>query len=156
MNVASLLTNKRIVCGAQVSSKKRALELVSQLMADTQDHVKKNEIFDSLVARERLGTTGLGHGVALPHGRLANVPQAMGALLTLAQGIDFDAVDSEPVDVVFALVVPQGATDEHLQLLGQLAEMLRDPSVRARLREAHTVEDLQTLIGQCQPLSPET
>ena len=153
MDVVKLLSNKRILCGAHVSSKKRALELVSQLMADSQQAANKNEIFDSLVARERLGTTGLGHGVALPHGRLPSVQDAMGVLLTLAQGIDFDANDREPVDLVFALVVPQGATEEHLQLLAQMAELLRDPTVREKLRLAASPEELQALIQQWQPRS---
>lgn len=153
MDVVKLLSGKRIVCGAHVSSKKRALELVSQILADSQAAANKNEIFDSLVARERLGTTGLGHGVALPHGRLSSVQDAMGVLLTLAQAIDFDAIDREPVDLVFALMVPQGATEAHLQLLAQMAEMLRDSAMREKLRTAGSPEELQALIQQWQPLS---
>ena len=151
MNLANLLTAKRIACGAQVASKKRALELVSQLLADVHEAPSQTEIFDSLLARERLGTTGLGYGVALPHGRLAAVPRARGALVKLAHGIDYDAIDKQPVDLLFALVVPKEATEEHLQILAQLAEMLHDPRLRERLRHASNADELQNALSDWTP-----
>jgi len=83
-------------------------------------------IFDSLIGRERLGSTGLGHGVALPHGRFNQSQRAVGAFVKLKKGVDFDAIDRQPVDLVFGLLVPDHYTDEHLKILAYLAEMFSD------------------------------
>ncbi len=130
---------------ASVTSKKRALELLSSLLADVEPELGECEIFNGLVARERLGSTGLGHGVAIPHGRFKHLDGAYGALIKLNEAVDFDAVDGEPVALVFALMVPEESTDEHLQLLSSLAEMFRDEGVREQLLQAASAEALVEL-----------
>lgn len=142
-----LLDGTRIACAAEVASKKRALELLAQLIASSDPTLTQNDVFDSLLARERLGSTGLGFGVAIPHGRTGNVKRAVGAFVQLAQGVDFDAVDRQPVDLMFALLVPQEATDEHLKILASLAEMFKQPEVRQKLRESKTQEALAAVLS---------
>ncbi len=146
MKIIDLLGESRIACGADAASKKRALELLAQLIASSDDELTQNVVFDSLLARERLGSTGLGFGVAIPHGRTDQVKKAVGAFVQLAQGVDFDAVDRQPVDLMFALLVPQEATDDHLQTLAALAEMFKQPQARQMLREAKTPEALAEVL----------
>jgi PTS system nitrogen regulatory IIA component len=119
-----------------VTSKKRTLELLGELIAEGQSEFTSREIFDSLIGRERLGSTGLGHGVALPHGRLSQGQCAIGAFVKLKSGVDFDAIDQQPVDLVFGLLVPEHFTDEHLKILSYLAEMFSDKDFCERLRAA--------------------
>jgi len=137
MQLADLITIERVASVANVASKKRALEQLSGLIARDEPALTTNEIFDSLFSRERLGSTGLGHGVALPHGRVRNSTTSIGAFIRLEQGIDYDAVDNQPVDLLFALLVPEQSTDEHLDLLAQLAEMFNNQELRETLRQ-HT------------------
>ena len=136
--IADLLTTKRVVCNRSVASKKSLLELLSELITSDQADLtsRSREIFDSLHGRERLGSTGLGHGVALPHGRLAKLPKAIGAFVKLKPGFDFDALDKQPVDLVFGLLVPEHFTDEHLKILSYLAEMFSDGAFCQQLRNA--------------------
>lgn len=136
MNITDLIAPARVVCRSDVASKKRVLDLVSELIASGGSGCGSREIFDSLVGRERLGSTGLGHGVALPHGRIPGAEQALGAFVKLARGVDFDAIDQQPVDLVFALLVPEHFTDEHLKILAHLAEMFSDRAFCQSLREA--------------------
>lgn len=151
MHIAELLTVERVSCCAQAASKKRALEQLATLIAQAVPALGAGEIFDSLIARERLGSTGLGHGVAIPHGRPKGNTQAAGALLKLTDGVDFDAVDGQPVDLLFALLVPEQSTDEHLQLLAQLAEMFSDHDFVQRLRACPDAPALYDLIRRWQP-----
>lgn len=146
MHIAEFISPERVVIHQQVSSKKRALELMSGLIAAAQPDLIETEIFDCLVGRERLGSTGLGHGVAIPHGRLKAVDRPIGAFAVLEQGVDFDAVDGEAVDLVFALVVPEESTEEHLQVLATLAALFSDEALRGRLRHATSPEELYTLL----------
>ena len=155
MQIADLLTSKRIVCGATPSSKKRTLELVSELFSDVHSSLTQNDIFNGLVARERLGSTGLGHGVAIPHGRFKFIQQAALAVIRFRDSVDFDAVDGQPVDLVFALMVPENSTEEHLELLAAIAGMLRNPVMRERLRQAQTPEEIEAVIQDYHPRSPE-
>lgn len=141
-----LLSGTRVACGAEAASKKRALELLAQLIASSDSSLSQSAVFDSLLARERLGSTGLGFGVAIPHGRTDQVKHAIGAFVQLARGVDFDAVDRQPVDLMFGLLVPQEATDEHLETLAALAEMFKQPEVRQSLREAKTQDALAAVL----------
>ena len=100
------------------------------------------EIFNNLVSRERLGSTGIGQGIAIPHCRLEGLDRVIGVLMTLEESIDFDAIDNQPVDLIFALIVPKEATSEHLELLSQLAEKFNERSFCDRLRQS---EDASTL-----------
>ena len=146
MQVSELLELERISCSTQAASKKRVLEQLSALLAENQSDLTQTQVFDSLISRERLGSTGLGHGVAIPHGRVKNSDKTLVALLKLDQGIDYDAVDNQPVDLLFALLVPEQSTDEHLQLLSQLAEMFSDPELVKQLRAANDPHSLLNTI----------
>lgn len=136
MDITDLITLERIACQSEVTSKKRVIEVLSELLAKGQAGLTARPIFDSLIGRERLGSTGLGHGVALPHGRFNQSQQAIGAFVKLARGVDFDAIDRQPVDLVFGLLVPDHYTDEHLKILAHLAEMFSDRAFCQRLRES--------------------
>lgn len=152
MQLSQLLDLERIRCDQQAASKKRVLEQLSQLIADSQTELSRNQVFDSLISRERLGSTGLGHGVAIPHARVKNSDQTLAAVIKLQQGVDYDAVDNKPVDLFFALLVPENSTEKHLQLLAQLAEMFSDSEFVARLRAS---PDAPTLLETLQAWQPE-
>jgi PTS system nitrogen regulatory IIA component len=150
MQVAELLDLDRISCNTQSASKKRVLEQLSQLLAANQESLSQNQVFDSLLSRERLGSTGLGHGVAIPHGRIKQSKQTLAAFIKLQQGVDFDATDNQPVDLLFALLVPEEATEEHLQLLAQLARMFSDEKLVKQLRASSDARSLLTIIREWQ------
>lgn len=147
MHLSELLSPLRVTCDVPAQSKKRALEQVSELISSADPKVTTNEVFDSLLSRERLGGTGIGHGVAIPHGRLKNTTQAIGAFIKLKDAIDFDAIDNQPVDLLFALLVPENSTDEHLQVLANIAKMFNDEQTREKLRQAVSPDELYHLIS---------
>lgn len=151
MELADLLTPTRVSAGLPAASKKRALEKLSGLMAADTPELTQKEIFDSLLSRERLGSTGLGHGVAIPHGRVKSSERAVGALVKLEEAVDYDAIDHQPVDLLFALLVPENSTEEHLQLLSQLAEMFSDPGLLEKLRNAGDSDTLYRIISDWRP-----
>ena len=136
--IGELLDQQRIATDSGITSKKRLMELLSELIADAAPDLGSNEVLNGLLRRERLGSTGLGRGVALPHGRLAEIDRAMGAFVKLEKPIDYDAMDDMPVDLIFALVVPEKATEGHLQILASLAEKLGSQSTCEQLRAAET------------------
>lgn len=143
MKIAEILAPQRIELRPSVTSQKRALELLSETLArDTPAQITDAVIFDALTRRERLGSTALGHGVAIPHGRIPGLDKAIGAILKLHEGIDYDAPDQAPVDLLFALLVPEDTTEEHLALLSQLAEIFSDESSLAQLRAHDTPEEV--------------
>jgi PTS system nitrogen regulatory IIA component len=131
-----LINETRIGQGLEISSKKRLLETLAGLLADGHPPLSTEVVFERLLERERLGSTGLGHGVGLPHARIKDVSRVLGAFVQTRRGVDYDAADGEPVDLAFALLVPETATEEHLQLLAHLASQFSEPAVRARLRAA--------------------
>lgn len=153
MQLTDFLTTDRIACDINAHSKKRALEELSKLISHDQNSISATDIFDCLLSRERLGSTGIGFGVAIPHGRLKDSNHTTAALIQLNHGIDFDAVDNQPVDLLFALVVPDKATEEHLKILALLAAMFKEDELRAQLREAKNPEDVMQLIRQWQSRS---
>jgi PTS system nitrogen regulatory IIA component len=146
IKLTELLVEERILLSRNIASKKRVLELLSDSVAVNVPELTSAEIFDCLVNRERLGSTGLGHGVAIPHGRLQNVSRPIAALLKLEEGVDYDAIDGQPVDLFCALLVPVQSTDEHLQILALLAEMFSDTELCARLRAAKSSAEIYTLL----------
>lgn len=154
MHLLDLLSPGRVRAQGPVTGKKRLLEQVSALLADGGD--VERAVFDALVGRERLGSTGLGHGVAIPHGRSGKVSTAVGAFVRLAEPVDFGAPDGQPVDLVFALVVPEHFASQHLMLLSQLAEMFGDEGFRARLRDAADSAALYALLADWQAAHPES
>ena len=151
MDITDLIDSDRIVYDCEVASKKRAIEIISELLARGQADLTARPIFDSLIGRERLGSTGLGHGVALPHGRFSQSQRAIGAFVKLKKGVDFDAIDRQPVDLIFGLLVPDHYTDEHLKILAYLAEMFSDRSFCQQLREAGSDRALFQLLGDWKP-----
>ena len=141
MQISHILSPERTFASVQGVSKKRVLELIGKLVAQ-HTNLDADAIYESLIAREKLGSTGFGHGIAIPHCRLTKCEQAIGALLQLDSKIDFDALDGEPVDLIFVLLVPEEATEEHLQILKMLAERLDQPTLRTALRQAANAEEL--------------
>jgi PTS system nitrogen regulatory IIA component len=148
MQPVETLTRGRISLSSTAASKKRLLEEAATLLAEGLEELTGEQVYERLLERERLGSTGLSGGVALPHARIAGIDEARGAFLRLADAVDFDAMDGQPVDLVFALLVPEEATDEHLQLLAALARAFSDEGVRARLRKAEEAEILSIIAGE--------
>ncbi len=131
-----ILTPERSQVNAPGGSKKRVLEYIAHLIASDLPEIDEDVLFESLVAREKLGSTGFGNGIAIPHCRLIGCNAPISAVLHLETAIDFDAIDGEPVDLLFVLLVPEAATDEHLELLRQIASIFEQDDVRERLRNA--------------------
>ena len=148
--IAKLLPVQNVVADLEVASKKRVFEHAGLLFENNQ-HVSRNHVFDSLFAREKLGSTGLGQGIAIPHGRIKGLKEAVGAMIRMHEPIPFDAPDGEPVGLIFVLLVPERATDLHLQILSELAQMFSDQTFRERLTGAATAEDAHRLISEWQP-----
>jgi len=146
MLLTDLITPERIACSVDAQSKKRALERLSEIISSTEDTISSNDVFESLLARERLGGTGVGHGVAIPHGRLKENSLTLGAFIKLQNGVDYDAADRQPVDLLFALLVPKESTDEHLQVLAQLAKIFSNDDFRKKLRDASNSDEIYQLI----------
>ena len=127
-------------------SKKRVLESISKVIAESTPELDEQDVFESLIAREKLGSTGFGNGIAIPHCRLKGCSAPVSALLHLDAPIDFDAIDGAPVDLLFVLLVPEAATDAHLELLRQIASMLDRKDVREKLRSAESSEALYQVV----------
>lgn len=151
MHLVDLLSPSRVQCGLGTSSKKRLLDALAGLLADGQGAELERQIYDSLCARERLGSTGLGQGVAIPHGRTPVLGTAVGAFVRLSEPIEFGALDGKPVDLVFALAVSEHFNNQHLLLLSQLAELFSDAGMAARLREAPDAAAIYDLLSNWQP-----
>ena len=147
MQLVDLLTPSRVVADARATSKKRLLESLSKLLDERGTSDSERAIFDSLCRREKLGSTGLGSGVALPHGRTKEVVKGVGAFVRLAEPVDFGSPDTQKVDLVFALVVPEHFTDQHLVLLAQLAQLFSDAELVAALRRARNSAELYALLA---------
>lgn len=146
MQLTELIPPQRIACNVDANSKKRALEQLSELISSGENRITSTEVFDSLINRERLGGTGVGYGVAIPHGRLKNADVTLGALIKLKQAVDFDAIDNQPVDLLFALIVPEESTEEHLQTLAKIAGMFNDEAMRTEMRAAESPQTLYDLV----------
>ncbi|HZM47122.1 MAG TPA: PTS IIA-like nitrogen regulatory protein PtsN [Burkholderiales bacterium] len=148
--IAKLLPPSNVVLDLEVSSKKRVFEQVG-LLYENNHHVARSQVFDSLFAREKLGSTGLGQGIAIPHGRIKGLKEAVGAFVRLKQPIPFDAPDGQPVNLIFVLLVPDRATDLHLQILSELAQMFSDRPFRERLLASATPAEVNQLVAEWQP-----
>lgn len=146
MNINQILKPESTFCGLELTSKKKILEKVSQVMAESIDG-SSQEIFESLFARERLGTTALGNGIAIPHGRVDSCEQATAVFILLDNPVDYDAPDGQPIDIVFAILVPEKANNEQLKYLAEIAKVLSEPSLVSQLRHAHCGEALHQIIA---------
>ena len=131
-----ILASECVRSGVPAASKKRTLETLGEIFANADPGLSARVVFNRLVARERLGSTGLGEGCALPHARIPGLGCALAAFLRLEKGVDFDSPDREPVDLVAGLLVPEESTDEHLEILAAIARTLSDESVRTSVRSA--------------------
>ena len=148
--VAKLLAPSHVLVELPASSKKRLFEQAG-LLFENNDGIARSLVFDSLFARERLGSTGLGQGVAIPHGRIKGLKEALGALIRLAQPIPFDSPDGTPVTLIFVLLVPEKATEKHLQILSELAQMFSDRPLREAMSAAPDAAALHQLVIAWQP-----
>jgi nitrogen PTS system EIIA component len=142
MQLEAILTPGRTFCRLPGVSKKRFLTTISERIAADVGNLSADAIYNALLAREQLGSTGIGNGIGIPHCRVAECDRIIGALVTLDEGIDFDAIDSQLVDLLFVLIVPVKENDEHLRVLGGLAERFHQPAFCSALRAAHTDEEL--------------
>ena len=148
--IAPLLSTSNILLDADATTKKRLFEQIAE-MFERHGQLSKTIVFDSLSARERLGSTALGQGVAIPHGRIKGLANAIGAFVRPQQPIPFDSPDGRPVAQAFVLLVPEKATEEHLQLLSQLAQMFSDKAFRDRLAASTDAETLHALFTDWAP-----
>ncbi|MDA0226423.1 MAG: PTS IIA-like nitrogen regulatory protein PtsN [Proteobacteria bacterium] len=151
--VAKLLPPSNIEVDLAISSKKRLFEQVG-LMFENNHGIARTTVFESLFARERLGSTGLGQGVAIPHGRIKGLKDALGAFVRLQQPVAFDAPDGAAVNLVFVLLVPEQATEKHLQILSELAQMFSDRALRDAMTAAPDAGALHKIISAWQPDVP--
>jgi PTS system nitrogen regulatory IIA component len=147
---SDLLSPGRILAGVRINSKKRLLELISTTLAKINKDLSSREIFESLCAREHLGSTALGNGVAIPHGRISSTKGVEALFIQLVKPLPFDADDGKPVDLLFALVVPQHCTDDHSKLLSSIAERFSDPQLQEQLRNSEDANAIFHLLYNTQ------
>jgi nitrogen PTS system EIIA component len=146
MKLAEILNGSRVTIGVAVTSKKRALEEIAKLLAQGAPSVSHIDILNSLASREKLGSTGLGHGVAIPHGRMAGISASVGAFIRLKHPVDYETHDGQPVDLIFGLLVPQNANADHLHHLAAIAEKFSDDTFCSQVREAKDEAALNVLL----------
>jgi len=147
--LASILPAAQVLVHVDATSKKRAFEEAG-LLFENLHGLSRSLVTDSLFSRERLGSTGLGHGVAIPHGRIKGLKAPMAAVLQLASPIGFDAPDEQAVSLLIFLLVPEAATQKHLEILSEIAEMLSDTNLREKLATSADAADLHGLIASWQ------
>lgn len=133
------------MCGLKVSSKKQALQALSERVADLTG-LEERDVFSVVLERERLGTTGVGQGLAIPHGKLAGIDQIMGVFARLAKPIDFESIDREPVDLIFMLLAPEAAGADHLKALARVSRLFRNPATCEKLRGGSDADAIYALI----------
>ena len=143
MLIAALLVNAgNISCDNTITSKKRILENMSYLLAANAEAASVDKIFQALLERERLGTTGLGKGVAIPHARIPGLTQTIAAMMTLESPVNYESSDKQPVDIIFGLLVPEDDGDDHLQHLSRLVSLFRNVNNCKKIREAQSAEQI--------------
>ncbi len=142
MNIQALVSLDRTECAVQCNSKKRILEIISDIAAETNAEIQKEDALNALLSREKMGSTGIGNGIALPHGRLANLSNVTAVVVTTTPAIAFDAIDDKPVDIFFAILVPENQTEGHLQTLATIAGKLSQKSIVKTIRNAESKEQV--------------
>lgn len=145
MEIAELLQQDGVVANLKVTSKKQALQELAQKAAQLTD-LHERKIFDVLLERERLGTTGVGQGIAIPHGKLNELARLHAVFARLETPIDFDSIDDEPVDLIFLLLAPESAGADHLKALARISRLLRDQNICAKLRGTSESDALYALL----------
>lgn len=151
--IARLLPPANVLVNLSVSSKKRLFEQAG-LLFENNHGIERGKVFDSLFARERLGSTGLGEGVAIPHGRIKGLKETLAAVVRLAEPIPFDAPDGQPVGFLVFLLVPEHASEEHLELLSELAELLSDRSIRESMIACDDPAQILKILSTWTPYRP--
>jgi PTS system nitrogen regulatory IIA component len=146
MKLQEILTPDCIKCLATVSSKKRILELICSLASNKIPDIDQHQLLDSLMDREKMSSTGIGHGIAIPHGRLPNAQKVIAVLITTERSIVFDAIDNQAVDIFIALFVPENCCDEHLSTLQSIARLFNNKDNSKMIRRCQTDEQLFNLI----------
>lgn len=147
MDIADLLTPSGVIPALRVTSKKQALQELARRAAEIVGLPEK-QIFEVLIERERLGTTGVGHGIAIPHGKLPSLDRLYGLFARLETPIDFDAIDEQPVDLIFLLLAPEAAGADHLKALARVSRLLRDRNICEKLRGSDSSDALFALLTQ--------
>ena len=142
MDITAIVSLDRTQCAVQCNSKKRILEIISEIAAKNHPSVEQDTVLSALLNRERMGSTGIGNGIALPHGRLPGLEHVTAIVVTSTPAINFDAIDDQPVDIFFALLVPEEQTEGHLQTLATVAGKLSDKSTVKAIRHAKTNDDI--------------
>jgi PTS system nitrogen regulatory IIA component len=145
MTISALLSPQKIFIDAEVTSKKKLLELIANVVAD-RSQLGQSIIYNNLLSRERLGSTGLGRGFAVPHARVPDLDRTIGCFFRLKDPVNFESPDNLPVDLVFTIIIPQEATEEHLLILSALARIFSREEVCQAIREATSKEEIETII----------
>lgn len=145
MTISALLSPQRIFVDTEITSKKKLLELIANIVAD-HTQLSESRIYNNLLNRERLGSTGLGKGFAVPHARMEQLERTMGLFFRLKEPVNFEAPDDQPVDLVFSIIIPEEATEEHLMILSSLARIFSHDEVCAAIRSAQSREDIADII----------
>ena len=157
MNIKSILAPERTYCRLTAASKKRVLEDAATKIAASLPGIHAEELFEKLIGREKIGTTAIGDGVAIPHCRLDGCSGIVGSMLTLSHAVDFQAFDKQPVDVLFVLLVPTEEVDEHLQVLAMLAKRFESAAYRETLTKATSDAELyKVATADLEPETPDT
>lgn len=147
MKLSDILDAEAVVPSLKASSKKQALQELAHL-ASRKTGIESRTIFETLLQRERLGSTGLGYGIAIPHGKFSDIDRLHGVFARLAHPIEFDAVDEQPVDLIFILLAPESAGADHLKALARISRLLRDPAIVAKLRGSDSAEALYAILTE--------
>ncbi len=146
MSLTDLVTPSAVIPALRVNSKKQALQELAVKAAELTGQTER-AVLDVLMQREKLGSTGIGNGIAIPHGKLPRLDRLFGLFARLARPIDFEALDGHPVDLIFLLLAPEGAGADHLKALARVARLLRDPSIARKLRDSHDREALYAVLA---------
>ena len=147
MELDNILTVESVIPHLKASSKKQALQELARKAAEVSG-LEQREVFDVLLERERLGTTGVGGGIAIPHGKLASLDRLRGVFARADRAIDFDSIDDRPVDLIFLILAPESANGDHLKLLARVSRAFKDAEFRERLRGADDASALDILLNQ--------
>lgn len=142
MDIQAIVSLDRTECAVQCNSKKRILEIIADIAAKNNENIDSATVLSSLMSRERMGSTGIGNGIALPHGRLAGLEKVIAIVVTCTPAINFDALDEKPVDIFFALLVPEEQTEGHLQTLATVAGKLSDKETIKAIRRATKSDEI--------------
>lgn len=149
MDLSDLVAPQAIIPALKANSKKQVLQIMAEKAADLTG-LEERVVLDTILQREKLGSTGVGNGIAIPHGKLAQLNNIVGVFARLDTPVDFEALDDEPVDLVFLLLAPESAGADHLKALSKIARVLRDPDMVQKLRNTHEAQALHTFLTQRQ------